>query len=547
MISKFFQFVLLGLALFFAYWATPLRIYNLENRVPHADEGEQSFTAARLIQDSKYEYNPNGPHGPILYYWASATLPESKAESFDIPDLRRTLLPIFYMTLALLFASALFARDEKLCFKTKGREISYFSKSEVFKFVGATAAVGLLCLSSLSAIYSTYFVQETFFALFGFAFCVAGAKFLKSPNMINAAAVGLFAGMLQITKETSVVAFASLFIAWILCDVSSKKYRSDLAQFVKSSGSKNLAKIFLCALVPALFVYTIFYSSFGENPQGIVDGIKCYFTHFAEKSASAAHSKEFSYYFNLLIGAKSQGAIFGESAIFVLSIPGTCFAFALKNRLVKYVSTFAWLNIILMSFFSYKTPWLLLMPLTCLCLVGGYAIRILLSLRTLSLFKTNKSLAISFAITMLVAVCGASYFLKLQQKEQRNAARNYACDPRNPMIYVHTLKSEERLVNRIKDCAKVADANFKVLVITKNSPWPLPWQLLRLDCADFASDISQIKNLSDYSIVVYDAPFTDYFKAKFDDEKFLEEFFGLRENILLRAKVRRDIFEKSIQ
>ncbi|MBR4598333.1 MAG: hypothetical protein IKO42_08070, partial [Opitutales bacterium] len=102
-------------------------------------------------------------------------------------------------------------------------------------------------------------------------------------------------------------------------------------------------------------------------------------------------------------------------------------------------------------------------------------------------------------------------------------------------------------VRRIKECAKVGGDNFKVLVLMKNSPWPLPWQLIRIEGVKFSSADEDAKNFQDFDIVVFDENFDGVFSGKFSDAEWVEEIFGLRENLLLNARTKRGIFDKSIE
>ena len=47
-----------------------MRESNISARVAHADEAEQASTFSDMLRGEKYKYNPNGPHGPSLYYYA---------------------------------------------------------------------------------------------------------------------------------------------------------------------------------------------------------------------------------------------------------------------------------------------------------------------------------------------------------------------------------------------------------------------------------------------------------------------------------------------
>ena len=61
-----------------------MRDYNIENRIWHADESEQASTFADLLLNGDYEYNPNGPHGPTLYYFAFACHQLPNIKYFDM-------------------------------------------------------------------------------------------------------------------------------------------------------------------------------------------------------------------------------------------------------------------------------------------------------------------------------------------------------------------------------------------------------------------------------------------------------------------------------
>ena len=65
---KYAAYIALAFACLFAGFSA--RNANITLRATHADEAEQATTALNLRDTGKYEYNPNGPHGPTLYYWA---------------------------------------------------------------------------------------------------------------------------------------------------------------------------------------------------------------------------------------------------------------------------------------------------------------------------------------------------------------------------------------------------------------------------------------------------------------------------------------------
>lgn len=528
--NRLLQILLLGLLCFGLFKACDMRLYNLENRALHADESEQSFTFAGLYFNGEYKYNANGPHGPVLYYYPLKFVDKSFDETLDTRLLRRTLLPIFLATCALAFFAMLTrANSDK-------RELFIKSNPALGRLAGGVFAALFLGLSSLSQIYSTYFIQEPFFALFSLLLCLASFAFIKGPGALSALAVGLCAGLLQSAKETSIIVFAAIVGAWIFSLLNLKNPAPQL----KALLSKNSALYAAAALAGFLLVYCLFYSSFFSNPAGVLDGIKSY-AHFFGKSVSEVHTKGFGYYFGLLAGFKSQGAIFGETAIFALAIAGSVLAYLRKNDFIKFISAFGWLNVLALSLIGYKTPWLLLAPVTALALPAGYAV-------SAAIFSViglkNKFFAAAVKICLLACVLA---LFNLQYKEAKNASRDYASDPRNPFLYVHTLKSQEGLVKRIYDCAKVRGDKFKALCLSKNSPWPLPWQTLKLDAVEYLKDIPANFAPENFDIVIFDSNFDAPLSAAFPEDEWIGEFFGLRENLLLRVYVKRKLFYESIK
>ena len=524
--------LLVGLALFAVFKGGQMRMHNLETRAVHPDEGEQTWTFARLFLNGEYKYDPNGPHGPVLYYWPLMFLHDSDKASFDVKDLRKTLFPLYPVTAACIFLFAYAA--------TRAPNAPGVKKNATPAFAAGAFAALLFAYSSLSQIYSTYFVQEAFFALFSLLFAYSFFYFWRRPSLWTALASGVSAGLLQVSKETSVFVYAAALAACMLV-FALRPRREQLAavELYRGMPFRRWALLALAAALPALAVYAAFNSSFGGNWQGVCDGVTSYFGHFVEKSASPAHSKGFFYYFELLAGRKSDYIFFGETGIFALALAGTVFAFAKRNDAARFTALFAWLGILLISAIGYKMPWLLFSPLCALCILGGIG--------AAGIFEI--AFRPAWAATLLKAALFAAllWTVHFQAGLARTASVKYPSDPRNPFLYVHTLKNSEGLVKRVADANRVMDGGLKVLVAMKNSPWPLPWQFLRAGTMpDIARTPDGVGDLSPYSIIVYDSDFDGIFSGRFDDGEWMEEFFGLRENLLLRVRIKRGLFEKSI-
>ncbi len=493
-------------------------LYNIENRAIHADEAEQATTFLKLYRDGEYKYNPNGPHGPTLYYWALLAeniTEKASPEKVEISQLRKLQLPI--LALAIL---------------------SFFLLSAEFGLVASFCAAAMFASTGLAQIYGAYFVQEIIFAVAIFLSATFAWRFIKHNTALNALLLGVSAGLAQATKETSVIAFASIFLAAIILCLFDFKTRKN----IKNIFSKSSLQI--CALAFSTFalVVALFYSSFGENPVGIFDAFKSYFIHFFDKASMPEHSAGTLFYIKLLFVQKSSGAYFGEIIITIFALLGTILAaikFAIcaddKSRQSATTAFFfalaSLINIVILCCISYKTPWLLLSPMMMMCVPAGYFIG--------EVFKLQKVFALAFA----AIIAGAMYY---QYTLTHNAVQRFNSDPRNPFIYSHTVSDEKNLYSRLLDCVKFSSYknDIPIAFVGKVSPWPLPWQLRNQPNVGFWQ--SAPKNINDFDVVIADAFTLPEVVKSIDTKQYSTDLFGLRKNTILTVFIKKDIFEKII-
>lgn len=515
--------------------AFTIRSYNIEKRTPHADEAEQAYTFLKLYEKGDYAYNPNGPHGPTLYFYALATqmmpdvddfsMAEEASISVDSPSrpighqitinhLRSSLTPILLLILS--------------CY------LLTLSNYGTIAALGACACFGI---SSISCIYAGYFVHEIIFAASIFIFALYVWKYLKFPSIKWAMLAGLFAGLAQATKETSIIAFFATAVATLITIISSNDIRTKIAEL-------NLRKISLhcfAFILAFTVIFCAFYSSFGNNPQGICDAFLSYI-HFFDKAGSQAHSSPISYYFDILGIKKSEGAYFGEIPLMILAIIG--FVYAIVQKYKKLNTTRA--NFIIFTFVNalvaiavlcaipYKMPWLLLSPIVFLCVAAGYGLQFLFERKNIAVWAGSFCIAIGL--------------LFWQFELTSNAAIKYTEDPRNPMIYSHTVRDYKNFIARIETAVKVSNfgENLPVAFITQNSPWPAPWHLRNYQNIGFWN-ASIPQNIKDFEIVVCDSAFVDELSKTLNLEDYETEFFGLRKNLILTLFIKKPLFEEIIK
>ncbi len=514
-----FSIVVFALALTYGICGS---LFNIENRAIHADESEQASTFLKLYRDGEYRYNPNGPHGPTLYYWANTVekLTNCTApETLQIERLRKIML---VMSVIAVVSFLMILPDMSLC--------ACLLSSAVF-----------VC-TSLAQIYGAYFVQEIIFAEGVFLSTLWTFKFLNRQNIINAVMFGLSAAIAQASKETSVIAFASIFIALAFLAIIDKTSRAQLRNLTKSLKKCVLALAAFCAVV------TLAYSSFGENPKGIIDVFRSYYTHFFDKAGMQEHSADALFYIKLLFIQKSAGAYFGEILITLLAVVGSATAFSSylnrtktssiwadksnedKNSLIViFFVVCAVANIFILSLIKYKTPWLILSPMMLLCVPAGFALSKVVEMRPIK------------AIPLLLLMSVAFFY---QKKLTDNAVVRFNSDPRNPFIYSHTVSDEKNLFERLKQCIEFSKYknDIPIAFVGKVSPWPLPWQLRNQNNVGYWTNTPE--NINDFDVVITDAfSLADVLK-KLDTKQYSSDLFGLRKNTILTVFIKKDIFEK---
>ncbi len=508
---KIFKYLCITIALVICYVCISLRGTTLELRQAHADESEQASTFVELYKSGKYSYNPNGPHGPTLYYISlfaqdiyNAFQPESVAPSqLDIKTLRLQLLFLFVITLAAI--------------------ICIYDLGGIIAMVCACVA---LSLSTLSTIYSCYYIQEPLFALFVLLTCVCAYSFAYWPTISNSLLLGLFVGFTQATKETSILAFLAIAIA------VAPKFIPRLKHFGWKKFAKAFGLVFLAALIPFL----AFYSSFFSNFKGLTDAFGAYL-HFFDKASAAEHTKEFLYYIKLLLIQKNQGIYFGELYITLLAILGIIISFVKKDEYAyffRYIARFALVYLLFISLIPYKTPWLLLSIMYPICLLAGYAAATMLSSKKIALKCASLGLLLFFAY--------------MQFKCTQIASKRYNSDPRNPFIYVHTVPDFENLINRIYKCSYTTEnpMQMPICIYMQNSPWPMPWFLRNYVNKGFWTKQNPPPTLEPFDVIIVDDPCKDIIADKINDENWATCVYGLRENLILTVLIKKELFKKSI-
>lgn len=450
-----------------------LRLYALELKPMHHDEGVNGFFLTNLVRNGVYRYDPANYHGPTLYYF---TLPLVSLFGLETWTLR---------LLTVLSGTGLVALPLML-----HRRIGRF---------GALSAAALLAVSPGAIFFARYYIHETPFVFLTVASVVAWLRYTDTARTIYFMLAALSLALLFATKETAFISLGVLLIAAALTHVYMRlRGRMDAHQEARHArGKRNNAqrapdalratnvfsvnlerfggaeRVALLAVTGALLfalVNVIYYSSFFTNAAGIADALRA-FAIWKQTGESDFHAKPFGTYFGWLQKE--------EAALYALGIVGAIWAVCrATNRFAVFVALWAGGIIAAYSLVPYKTPWLVLNFIPPLAIAGGYLLDALAaslqrmknsqSASSASNFSAWSALAPFAAVVLLVIALGIGGY--------RSLALNFDHydDDTFSYVYAHSTRDLTQLGEDIK---RIAERSGDKPTISIHAPdyWPLPW------------------------------------------------------------------------
>ena len=525
------------------------RVHNIDVRPMHGDEANQAYRFQLLHEKSIPIYDARDYHGPTLYY---AMRPLAWLSGKDYHDLDKSdyrLLTTLFSLLSIL-----------LCLAFK-------------EALGATPTLALalfMAISPANVFYSSYFIQESLLICFTLAFFACAWHFRQSlikknqsRSRLYAGGIGLSLGLMVATKETSAFVFIAFGIALFCLKLKTKSPLPKL---------KDHRSNLIYAALAAIFVYTLFYSSFGSNPKGIIEPFKAISTHIQRglgssdlpenTTAGAAHTKPFFYYANLLIGSwtkpfhelaetnntqssRSPQKIIksiwrnqpsrpiNELFLCLLALLGGLFIILKKEASpLSFFCLIYTLSIFLIySLIPYKTPWCVLSILLGLYFLAVYAVKVMLLK-----FSSVKSQAL-----MLTLIALASIDLIRQNLLLRDLIST-----KNPYAYAHPVFNIEDLNQQVYDIALASHLNYNLPIhFLTHDYWPLPWYLRKYNKVGFWDHSRPTTKLSNLPIIIYSSENQALSDKLAQTHTF--SLYGLRAATHLNLACRNDLWEQLLK
>lgn len=416
------------------------RFYLLDNNPIHADEATGASILALRLEQSHYQFDPQHFHGPLLSACAAqlAHLCQEKTWlDLQVKTLRTmpalcgigmTLLPFFYRRL-----------------------------------LGAHSALlasAFLISSPLIAYYNRLYIHESLLAALALWGTLHLISYLQKPSLAKAIILGTLIGLMFATKASFIFTVA----AWALAAcffVRQRTLNDSSNNSLKIAIERHWRTLALVA-VSALLSASYFYSNGFQDSRGILAAFDSYFVY----ELMPGHRQPFDTYWQWLIWPTyALGQVWTE-----IAIAGAAIFSVLRMHhcaITRFLALSSCIQLLIYSCLPYKTPWLMLVPWSQLCLLAGLWIQ--------SVWSPTANLK-KYALCLILAL-----LISYQSIQCYKATICYPNDARNPYAYVPTSRNIEALGRWIQQLKSIQpNTNPQQVTIIGKEFWPLPWFLKNL-------------------------------------------------------------------
>ncbi len=423
--------------------AASLRLPLLSLRPMHTDEAVHAVKLGQLLTTGRYIYNPYEYHGPTLN---ALTLPvallrgQHRLAQLDEVTLR--LVPALFglgvVLLPLLWAGGV-------------------------RWGVILLAMTFTALSPAMVFYSRYYIQEMLLVCFTAGLMGCLWRFAHGRRIAWLVGAGICAGLMQATKETCVIAWGCMILAWII-----------VRWIERPIGLDHGWRPVLGGLLVAFVTSALLMSWFGTHPRGIWDALRSYTVYF-NRAGHGAHIHPWYYYLDLLTWTEGMEWP-GWNEDFVLVVGAIGFFYAIFKRrwrgchllLVRWLALYTFFMWVVYSMIPYKTPWSIL---------GAWQGTLLLA--ALGMAELLRSAVHRWEKIFFWIFLG---FFGLASPWAQAVLQNnvFYDDPGNPYVYAQTRRDIYTVLNQVNKVAAVhpAGRNLYIEVVCPHDDyWPLPWYL----------------------------------------------------------------------
>lgn len=435
-----------------------LRVYALDMKPLHHDEGVNGFFLTNLLRQGRYAYDPQNYHGPTLYY-------------LTLPFVLLTGLHTFVIRLV----PSLFGVGVVWLVLALRRYVGT---------VAALVAALLVAVSPACVFYSRYFIHEMPFVFFTMGLVVSALRFRETGAASDLLLASASAALMFATKETAFISVGTLGLAWLTAVLWERvrgegpRGKNVWAPPAREGGFAKLLRgehggvVLLGAVVLFAFIWVAFYSSFFTHGKGFWDSFDA-FVSWKKTGMSEFHAKPFDTYVKWLAQE--------DVAVLVLGAMGAVVALFERrlNRFAVFAAAWGFGLLAAYSLISYKTPWLVLSFVVPLAVAAGYAVQ---AFGAWVSGVTWRSWRAAAAVGAFAALFGLYHTYVINFREYDN--------DQYPYVYSQTRREFQDLVREIELVGERAGTKEPGFATASPEYWPSPWYFRNNPNAGYEGQLS---------------------------------------------------------
>lgn len=413
--------------------AVVLRVWAIEIKPPHFDEGVNGWFSDRMRETGYYAYDPTNYHGPLHFYLVFA------GQMLFGRELWALRLPAILASIGCVWLMFRFGR--------------FFGKNAVLWAAAAMA------VSPAYVFFGRYSIHESGMVFFLMATVWGVLEIWRSGSRIGwFVVVAGLTGMI-LTKETVVIHAGCLVLAGGVLWLWERVFPSDPPMpIAKCQWSARDTSI---ALILGIGVILTLYSGFFHDwslVQGIATTVWAWFSTGVVEGGHAKTDYDFgplNFYWIALMARYEWPALAGVAMCFRLIWP--------SPSQLRYLAIYASGTLLAYSIITYKTPWCIIVMLWPFLIVLGAGVEELRRWRPA--FAVVAPVAAAAAILVSVWPCLWLNF------------RSHS-DPKEPYVYVQTFPEIRLLTDPLIEAARRDPRNHEMIgQLLLDSYYPLPWML----------------------------------------------------------------------
>jgi uncharacterized protein (TIGR03663 family) len=499
------------------FWAFFVRLYYMEARPLHSDEGVNFIFMDQLIKSGIYHYDPENYHGPVLYFL--------------------TLIPLYFLGVGTSPLPKDLIPNQEYVYRLMpflmgfGVVVILIPLRRLLKSSGLLTVLALAAISPTMVYYSRDNIHEMYLMFFTAATFVCGYLFYIENKNKYLYLAAMFLALMFTAKETTMVTLvifclsalgASFFSTNPISDVG-KRFKENMkgafgfykkrlfivfiaitvitavlmlffnTKFSKIQNYWYVTLLTKCvAMMTVYLIYQMFFTNFRSRFTSVLlawglfylviifffssfftysEGLSKFFKAFEmwtyQGTEGSKHTKPFIYYLKIMYKI--------ETPILILGTLGVLLSFWKRKPVELFLAFFSIGSVVAFSLIPYKTPWCVQNLILPLLIMSGVFVRYLFELTKYKALKP----------VYVIVICVILFFnFKL------SADVNYLNfdDDSYEIVYVQTNRSAKDIMRDVQELSNIKyDGPDTAILLATEGTLPLNWYFRNLNHVYFTT------------------------------------------------------------